>query len=121
MVTGDVGTSAPPSQAEAARCCPTCGLFNPPGAVLCDCGCNFATRSAGAVKVVRPWIRYWARMFDLTVFSLPVAFGLGVVAPNLFSGLVADQLFGISLLFVWVFVEALLLSLFGTTPGKWLF
>src|SRR5262249_29831758 len=28
---------------------------------------------------------------------------------------------GIALLFVWVFVEALLLSLFGTTPGKWLF
>lgn len=89
---------------------------------MCDCGYNFETRAAGTVKaVVRPWIRYWARMFDLIVFGLALGSGLGVVAPDLFSGSVGDQLFGVALLLAWVFVEALLLSSFGTTPGKWLF
>ena len=65
----------------------------------------------------RPWVRFWARMIDYSFFililSLPLAFlnlPLGFVSS--FSGMVA--------IFLWVFVEAFLLSSVGTTPGKWL-
>lgn len=28
--------------------CPVCGLLNPPGVALCDCGFDFRTRKGGA-------------------------------------------------------------------------
>lgn len=82
------------------------------------------------VVQVRPWVRFWARSFDIYLFVFPISFLLGftiffllelmeirVAAKNL------SQLYvsiGIMTVFLLVFVEALLLSKFGTTPGKWL-
>ena len=47
---------------------------------------------------------------------------LAAVWPPLatFTGRIPDRLFGMFLIFLWVFVEAALLAGFGTTPGKWL-
>lgn len=70
---------------------------------------------------VRPWVRYWARMFDIGVFNLPSVILLGIVAPHFMAQKGSEYLLGFVDLFLWVFVEALLLSSFGTTPGKWLF
>jgi hypothetical protein len=70
---------------------------------------------------VRPWVRFWARMFDVALFSLPAGFLIGMLFPNAFLEPGSDQLLGLLLLFLWVFVEAALLSTFGTTPGKSLF
>lgn len=70
---------------------------------------------------VRPWVRFWARMFDVALFSLPAGFLLGALFPNAFVEPGIDQLLGLLLQFLWVFVEAGLLSAFGTTPGKALF
>ncbi|MCB1109931.1 MAG: RDD family protein [Chlamydiia bacterium] len=65
----------------------------------------------------RPWIRFWARMLDYSLFIIVLAFfigyfhiGLGIFSS--YTGMVA--------IFLWVFVEAFLLSTVGTTPGKWL-
>lgn len=69
---------------------------------------------------VRPWIRYWARMFDILLFALLA----GIPVAWLFQDFLDpqhDQFIGIFLVFAWVFVEAGLLSVFGTTPGKALF
>ena len=80
---------------------------------------------AGAAQV-RPWVRYWARMFDIYLVSLVVVFALGIFYPDAFNSdalneNTSDQLFGILIIFVWVFIESLFLSTVGTTPGKWLF
>ncbi|SMN11356.1 hypothetical protein SPBRAN_1612 [uncultured Candidatus Thioglobus sp.] len=74
-----------------------------------------------AVAQVRPWVRYWARMFDVMLFSLPVGLVIGLLFPDAFAKPESEQLLGILILFSWTFVESILLVAFGTTPGKWLF
>lgn len=90
---------------------------------------------------VRPFIRFWARMFDYLLLNLLVWF---VFAPpqiptlpsdptdlleflrNLNGMIPQEEQIRIAMiqggaLFVWNFIEALLISSFGTTPGKMLF
>jgi hypothetical protein len=59
-------------------------------------------------------------MFDMCLFGLGGGVLLSIFAPEALSEKGSDLLFGIVLLIIWIFVEALLLSTFGTTPGKWL-
>ena len=72
----------------------------------------------------RPWARYFARMLDYSFFFLALhlvlsGLWLGGVNPGLLRLL---SLFAFYLLlFLWVWVEACLLSTWGTTPGKWVF
>lgn len=75
-----------------------------------------AARAQG-VPQVRPWVRYFARACDLWIcaFVFGVAWG--------FAGMtfeIPEFVLGLALPFIWVFVEALLLSSWGTSPGKWL-
>lgn len=70
------------------------------------------------VSQVRPWVRYWARNFDYVVFSLIVGFILNVIVPSVLD--LPENIIGILVVFIWVFVESSLLSSWGTTPGKWL-
>jgi uncharacterized RDD family membrane protein YckC len=72
---------------------------------------------------VRPWVRYWARIFDYWLFGL--VFGVIVFSlyPNFLFGIdekASDQVFGIIMVFVWVFIEPFWISKFGATPGKML-
>jgi len=78
--------------------------------------------STGDVPQVRPWVRYWARMFDLNTFGLLLGIVQIAVLPH-FLGYGMLTTIGVSMvvLFLWVFVESTLLSWFGTTPGKSLF
>ena len=64
---------------------------------------------------VRPWVRYWARTFDLFVFSMLSGIILGPVAPHLATN---ANILGIVLLFNYIFFEAAMLATRGTTPGK---
>lgn len=73
------------------------------------------------VRQVRPWIRYWARMLDIFLASIVAAIILAIVAPHALDHTGAGYLFGLVVLLAWVFTESLLLSLVGTTPGKWFF
>jgi uncharacterized RDD family membrane protein YckC len=76
-----------------------------------------AARAQG-VRQVRPWPRCLARWFDFCV----AAFLLGVVAGC--AGIMRDvpeYAWGLAVPFAWVFLEGVLLSAWGTTPGKWLF
>jgi uncharacterized RDD family membrane protein YckC len=81
-----------------------------------------------SVALVRPWIRCWARLFDMTVFSIIFVILLGIMLPSLFDPNLEPQVqnsnnsgVAITSIFAWVFVEGFLLSSFGTTPGRWLF
>lgn len=126
--------------------CTQCGVSVAEGAGFCgNCGAalqiaseeaipaTITVESAAAQKAVpqaRPWVRYWARMLDILLFS----FGVGLLGsdflPQAFSEtgsgetsfwIGSETSSWIGFLFIWTFVEALLLSTFGTTPGKWLF
>lgn len=67
----------------------------------------------------RPWLRFWARTFDVYVFAFIAGFFLAFIAPEFISR-VNEYILGLILVFSWIFVESLLLLSFGTTPGKWL-
>ncbi|MBL6691807.1 MAG: RDD family protein [Pseudomonadales bacterium] len=80
---------------------------------------NDAAELNAQLEVVkpRPWVRYWARMFDIYIFSLIVGVFLGLTYPEALETS-NDLLLGVVFMFVWVFVESILLTVAGTTPGK---
>jgi uncharacterized RDD family membrane protein YckC len=78
-------------------------------------------RAEPCVSQVRPWVRYWARMFDIYLAAIVGGLAIGFLNPDAFTEPGSDQLFGLAVVFAWVFIEALFLSTAGTTPGKWLF
>jgi hypothetical protein len=75
------------------------------------------------VNQVRPWVRYWARVFDIYLWSILAGFCVGAMSDFLPDSLtrMPDIGFGLLFLAVWIFVEALFISSFGWTPGKLLF
>lgn len=68
---------------------------------------------------VRPWPRFFARVLDYSFFSVLVTILLEIFGVKKLP--VTDALFGLFLLFIWVFIEAFCLAKWGHTPGKWLF
>ncbi|TKW60628.1 MAG: RDD family protein [Blastochloris viridis] len=68
----------------------------------------------------RPWRRYFAKIIDIILFSCVVGLVMGFVAPE-FSGKLFknEHVAGILILPFWLPVEALLMTLWGTTLAKW--
>ena len=70
---------------------------------------------------VYPWRRYWARIFDIT-FIMPIyIFIISLFYPGFsYTIIQIDSLVGgiLLLLFYLIFFEPMMLSSFGTTPGK---
>ncbi len=64
-----------------------------------------------------PWRRYLARMVDINLFSITLGFGVGLSFPELIDR-IPDLVFGVLCLMVMAPLEAVLLSYWGTTPGK---
>jgi uncharacterized RDD family membrane protein YckC len=71
------------------------------------------------ISQIRPWVRYWARSVDYALFSLLCGLALSILPVEIESDAFLN-LIGVSILFFWIFFEALFLSTWGTTPGKWL-
>lgn len=67
---------------------------------------------------VRPWVRYWARTADLLVFIMLAGMVVGLIHPEWAEA--NDTVFGLVLLVAYNFVEALMLSVWGNTPMKWI-
>ncbi|TSA02762.1 MAG: hypothetical protein D4R81_04445 [Nitrospiraceae bacterium] len=67
---------------------------------------------------VYPWRRYFARMTDYVLFGLVSGIFIVIFAPSVFDS--NDLFLNITGSFAWIFIEASLLSSWGTTPGKWL-
>ena len=82
---------------------------------------SLAPIQEASVAQVRPWVRYWARMFDIYLACIVAGLTIGILNPDAFNEKSSDQLFGLVVIFAWVFIEALFLSTAGNTPGKWLF
>lgn len=70
---------------------------------------------------VRPWHRYWARMIDVFIFSVILDIALLYVFDLFGLNIVERIVLSICFLLAWLPVEAVLLSVLGTTAGKWLF
>lgn len=66
-----------------------------------------------------PWIRYFARFYDIVLSGFILGILAGFIYPPLLD--INATVFGFISLFFWVFVEAFCLSTWGTTPGKSLF
>lgn len=67
---------------------------------------------------VHPWIRFWARTMDVMLFASLLNFIFTLTEVNgwqIIRGI--EYVLPISL-FLWVLVESVLLSTWGTTPGK---
>lgn len=123
--------------------CQHCGSQLPPGGQFCpSCGKGIAAPGTDSVyrgnaadwpvneptpqaegAQIRPWVRYWSRMLDVMLFSLPLGAVLGFLWPDVVasSGPASDWVLGFIIFLAWAFVEPLCLSVFGTTPGKTLF
>lgn len=68
----------------------------------------------------RPWTRFWARIFDNYVFGLCTVIVVLSIAPETLQARGATQVLSLLSLFLWAYVESVLLAFIGTTPGKWL-
>ena len=82
-----------------------------------------ANEPEGTQQVFRPWLRYFARMLDLTIYTVPwYAFLAFVIQINLMArGTWASFFDGLALLAVTLLFEPVLLRIFGTTAGKAVF
>jgi uncharacterized RDD family membrane protein YckC len=111
--------------------CTQCGTPSDAGLIFCKhCGNALLPPVAltqaheqpqSAVPQVRPGVRFWARTFDLSLFTVVVGLVFGALFPSAFSERSSELVLNMIILFSWVFVESFLLSVFGTTPGKALF
>lgn len=68
-------------------------------------------------RTPRPWVRFWARFFDIYLFGVVAGTTLEFIAPELIEKS-NDTMVGVILIFFWIFVESILMSVSGTTPGK---
>lgn len=108
--------------------CTHCGTRSEFGSIFCRrCGAALVPpvsltktheQPESSVLQVRPWVRYRARMFDLSLYAIVVGMLLAMYFPTIILEKISNFEFSMLLLSSWVFVESILLSAVGTTPGK---
>ncbi len=83
----------------------------------------FSLKQDQLSQVHSPWRRFFARTLDFTLYSIFVSFVQVVVFHQITSAQSAFSatIDGIVVLLLMLFVEPLLLTIFGTTPGKAVF
>lgn len=69
---------------------------------------------------VRPWVRMWARSIDGAIWGILLYFVWFYISPKTYNLVNSYHRYIDVFLFFWIFAEALLLSTWGTTPGKWI-
>lgn len=65
----------------------------------------------------RPLVRFIARMFDLSIFTLFFVTFISIFSPGLIISFPKISLFILNLT-LWIFFEPIILTIFGNTPGK---
>lgn len=68
---------------------------------------------------VRPWVRFWAKYIDINIFGFCTGFLMGLTFPIYMAESNYLSL-GIVSMFLYVFIEPIFISEFGTTFGRWL-
>jgi hypothetical protein len=75
--------------------------------------------SIDSIGQIRPWIRLFARTIDILIFGFLLSLVLAIFVPEFLS--LGDTLISFLILLVFVFVEPIMLSYWGTTIGKKIF
>jgi len=111
-----------------AKSCPDCEEQVPAATEVCgECGHPFLDelsdgQSASQKADVHPWRRWLARHLDYDLFTAALAIFIALLSPEVFDELTEEGESGYSIFVLavatWVPFEALLVALFGTTPGK---
>ncbi|MHC4380447.1 MAG: RDD family protein [Planctomycetota bacterium] len=70
-------------------------------------------------RAVHPWHRYWARYIDIFLYGSVGGIFLSVFYERAFTW--SDLTYSMMFLLSYAFVEPILITTFGTTPGKALF
>lgn len=73
---------------------------------------------ASQAHAVRPWVRYWARILDLTLFNVAINFVLSAMAGHYIVATPVGMFLSFLITALYIPAEALFLSYWGTTPGK---
>src|SRR5690348_4679002 len=91
-----------------ARFCRNCGTplaatanAETPFTVAVDSTSLPSVAAAQSVSQVRPWVRYWARMFDIYLAAIVGGLAVGILNPHAFDQPGSDQLFGLAIIFAW--------------------
>jgi len=74
-------------------------------------------------QLARPWPRYWARSFDVFLWTILLAIIFAAVSPKAFdavSGEGKGQVLSVLLLPFAMLLDAIIYSALQNTPGKWL-
>lgn len=117
--------------------CPTCGNWDAYRAIVEDGGygdwcphCKKSIKEKEKVfeiqvrpEDIRPWVRFWARHCDYIIFFLFFGIVGFLTMPSVMYAITSkknEAKFTLISLFIFIFVEAGLLSTWGYTPGKWL-
>lgn len=111
--------SASPAVLQAVASPPT--SFNPYAPPESPIEAPSEWRERPVASKPHPWIRYWARLFDVYVAGFASGIVIGFVNPEAFDTRFNAQLFGMVIVLAWIPIEAFLLSALGATPGKFLF
>lgn len=123
MFCGQCGTNL----AEGAGFCAHCGAPSDgspeeslPTSAVVEAGPHPSVVARAPISQVRPWVRYWARMFDINLVSIVAGTIVVIAYPHALDPPWAGRIFFLFVIFLWVFVEPIFLSISGKTPGKWL-
>ncbi len=121
--------------------CPECGESNDDSINKCACGSVFSetegtvgqtetatppnehVNDTSFVMKPHPWIRYWARTFDLTLFSILIGMVVYFSSGQLVGSAIAQvtiSYLSLACFFLAFILEAILIAWIGTTPGKYL-
>jgi uncharacterized RDD family membrane protein YckC len=65
----------------------------------------------------RPYVRYLARLFDLSLFSILFILFVSILSPSFIAEISNLYIFIISL-FLWIIVEPAIIAIFGNTFGR---
>jgi len=116
--------------------CSHCGFELSENAKFCSkCGIKVSTEQASpitypsavtsyasetefpvAVSQVRPWVRFFARTFD--IWLLDLTFAIACLMMSITIRISTNFLVGMILPVIWLFIEPVFLSKWGATPGK---
>lgn len=69
-------------------------------------------------QIVKAWVRFFARYIDIFLFTIILAAFFEITEISISH--IPEIIFGLIIVFLWVFFESLLLSTLGATFGKWL-
>lgn len=92
-------------------------------AITCEDNVTFKTMQPDInLPSVAPWRRYFARTLDMLPLAILSGVFLEIYSPSTLESphtYIDDLIFGLAIIPIWLLLEPIFLSFFGTTLGKW--